>query len=87
MVPSNFVILQSATAVLMMTLGGSGTLIGPVIGACLITLIQFFASNYVPERWPLILGIIFVLCISLFRGGIAPYLDRGWQKLREKWKY
>jgi branched-chain amino acid transport system permease protein len=87
MVPSNFAILTSATAVIMMTLGGSGTLIGPVIGACIIVLLQFFSSNYAPERWPLILGVIFVLCISLFPGGIASYLDRGWHKLRKKWKF
>jgi branched-chain amino acid transport system permease protein len=87
MVPSNFAILTSATAVIMMTLGGSGTLIGPVIGALIIVLIQFFASNYAPERWPLILGVIFVLCISLFPGGIARYLDRVWKQLRKKWKY
>jgi len=88
MVPSHFALLTSATAVLMMTLGSPGTLYGPVIGSVLIVLIEFFASAYMPERWPLILGGIFVICITLFRGGIGIYLARAWGNVRKKlWKY
>jgi len=88
MVPSHFALLTSATAVLMMTLGSPGTLYGPVIGAVLIVLIEFFASTYMPERWPLILGGIFVICISLFPGGVGIYLARAFGKIRHKlWKY
>jgi branched-chain amino acid transport system permease protein len=87
MVPSHFALLTSATAVLMMTLGSPGTLYGPFIGSVMIVLIEFFASAYVPERWPLILGGIFIICISLFRGGVGIYLARAWGKLRNKlWK-
>ncbi len=88
MVPTDFALLTSATAVLMMTLGSAGTLYGPVIGSALITLIYFFSSMYVPERWPLILGGIFVVCISLFRGGVGIYMAKAWGKLRNaSWKY
>jgi branched-chain amino acid transport system permease protein len=88
MVPTDFALLTSATAVLMMTLGSAGTLYGPVIGSALITFIYFFASTYVPERWPLILGAIFVVCISLFRGGVGIYIAKAWGKLRNaSWKY
>ncbi len=87
MAPSHFAMLTSATAVLMMTLGSPGTLYGPVIGSVMIVLIEFFASVYLPQRWPLILGGIFVICIALFRGGVGIYLARAWGKLRNKlWK-
>jgi branched-chain amino acid transport system permease protein len=88
MAPSHFALLTSATGVLMMTLGSPGTLYGPVIGAVLIVLIEFFSSTFLPERWPLILGGIFVIVISLFRGGIGIYLARALVKMRHKlWKY
>lgn len=82
MVPSHFGLLTSSMAVLMVLLGSPGTLYGPVIGALLILLLEFFASIYSPERWPLILGAAFIICITLFRGGVGIYLARAWEKIR-----
>jgi branched-chain amino acid transport system permease protein len=80
MVPSHFGLLTSSMAVLMVVLGSPGTLYGPLIGSFLIVLLEFFASIYSPERWPLILGGTFIICITLFRGGIGIYLARAWAK-------
>jgi ABC-type branched-subunit amino acid transport system permease subunit len=55
-------------------------LYGPLIGSFLIVLLEFFASIYSPERWPLILGGTFIICITLFRGGLGIYLARVWAK-------
>jgi len=82
MVPGHFGLPTSAMAVLMVLLGSPGTLYGPVIGAFLILSLEFFASIYNPERWPLILGAAFIVCITLFRGGIGIYLAGGWERLR-----
>ena len=82
MVPSHFGLLTSSMAVLMVLLGSPGTLYGPVIGAFLILLLEFFASIYSPERWPLILGAAFIICITLFRGGVGIYLAHAWGRLR-----
>jgi len=62
--PSYLNILFSASALLMVILGGSGTLLGPAIGAAVIVGLENFISGYM-ERWVLILGIIYVL-ITLF---------------------
>jgi len=80
MVPSHFGLLTSSMAVLMVVLGSPGTLYGPLIGSFLIVLLEFFASIYSPERWPLILGGTFIICITLFRGGLGIHLARAWAK-------
>ena len=72
--PSHIGFSNSALVMLMVILGGAGTLWGPVLGAALIVLIQSFASLVVPARWPLILGILFVIGVMGFRGGIGPHM-------------
>ena len=79
-VPGHFALLTSSMAVLMVVLGSPGTLYGPVIGAFVIVLLEFFAGIYSPERWPLILGGVFIICIVLFKGGVGKYLVSAYNK-------
>ena len=67
----------SGQVVLMTLLGGIGTLLGPVVGAFIVTAMQ----NYLAQTgsWVTIIeGVIFVICVLTFRQGIvgvvAPYL-------------
>lgn len=76
--PGNLAVDMSATVMLMVIIGGPGTLFGPFIGAAIVIVIQNFANIYVPERWPLILGGIFIVCVMLVRGGFARFLSRFW---------
>ena len=82
-VPNDTGILTSANAYLMVALGGPGTKVGPILGAVLIILIQFFASDYLPERWPLVLGGIFILA-AYARGGLALEIVRQFTGLRKR---
>ena len=82
-VPNDTGILTSANAYLMVALGGPGTKVGPILGAVLIILIQFFASDYLPERWPLVLGGIFILA-AYARGGLALEIVRQFTELRKR---
>lgn len=63
----------------MVILGGAGTIFGAVIGAFLISLVELIMSLYAPMRWPLIMGIILVVIIMFFRGGLAPHLVKFWK--------
>jgi len=81
MAPWHLGITVSTLAMLMCIIGGLGTLWGPVIGALVIILVEYFSSIYVPERWPLILGGVFVIAVMFLRGGIAPRLLRLWKKV------
>lgn len=74
--PSHLAFQTSGLAMLMVIVGGAGTLYGSVIGAAVIVLIEFYASVHFPERWYLILGGIFVLVVVFLRGGIAAHLPR-----------
>ncbi len=82
MVPSNLALETSASVMLMVIIGGPGTLFGPFVGAAIVILCEHFSSIYVPERWPLILGGIFIICVVLVRGGFARYLSGFWASVR-----
>ncbi|MBO0905956.1 branched-chain amino acid ABC transporter permease [Jiella sonneratiae] len=61
---------MSGEVVLMTLLGGMGTIFGPSVGAALVVTMQnYFATSDVPVT--VIVGVIFVLCVLLFRRGIV----------------
>jgi len=60
----------------MAIIGGRGTIFGPIIGAALIVFVEYFASIFLPQRWPLILGGLFVLVIMFAKEGVGVYLWR-----------
>jgi branched-chain amino acid transport system permease protein len=63
----------SGEVVLMTLLGGMGTVLGPVVGAFLVASIQQYLAAY--GAWVSIFqGIIFVVCVLLFRRGIVGEL-------------
>jgi len=62
---------QSAEALLMVVLGGAGTLAGPVVGAIIITVIKTVVSSYV-DRWYTLLGLTFIIVVSLMPRGLVP---------------
>jgi hypothetical protein len=43
--------------------------------------VELFASIMTPERWPLILGGLFVLAIMFAREGVGVYLAKLWNKM------
>lgn len=72
----------SGAVVMMAILGGSGTLIGPVIGAAVYEIINYFVSKTpIGEETELVLGLIFAICVLSFRRGIAgELLSIQWRK-------
>ncbi len=68
-------VVVSAEALIMVILGGVGTLLGPAIGAALIIFLEDFISSQT-QRWLLILGIIYV-ATTLYapRGIIGLYKE------------
>jgi branched-chain amino acid transport system permease protein len=78
--PNQLGFQTSGLALLMVIIGGAGTHFGPIIGSIVIVMVQFFASIWTPERWPLILGGVFVLVVMWLRGGINIHLLRLWKR-------
>ncbi|UIJ70663.1 branched-chain amino acid ABC transporter permease [Aurantimonas sp. HBX-1] len=61
---------MSGEVVLMTLLGGMGTIFGPAVGAALVVTMQnYFATSDIPVT--VIIGVIFILCVLLFRRGIV----------------
>jgi branched-chain amino acid transport system permease protein len=69
----------SAEALLMVISGGSGTLLGPVVGAALVVIMKNVASAYV-ERWNFVLGAIFVAIVLFMPEGLVPGAARLWRR-------
>jgi branched-chain amino acid transport system permease protein len=72
--PEYLYVVQSAEALIMVILGGAGTLIGPAIGAGLIVFLEDFVSS-MTEHWLLVLGIIYVLVTLLAPRGVIGLVE------------
>ena len=70
----------SGLAIIMIIIGGSGTLWGAMIGSGTLFILEYFISMVTPERWPAILGACFVATVSFARGGILLKLINLWNK-------
>jgi branched-chain amino acid transport system permease protein len=61
---------MSGEVVLMTLVGGMGTVFGPIVGAAVIVAMENYLASF--GAWVTIIqGLIFVLCVLLFRRGIV----------------
>ncbi len=65
----------SGNVVFATLIGGSGSLYGPVIGAFVFIWLSESVS-VMWQRWPLLLGVAFVIVVLFFRGGVVEAWDR-----------
>jgi branched-chain amino acid transport system permease protein len=64
---------MSGEVVLMTLVGGLGTIFGPIVGAFVIIYMQNALAEF--GQWVTIIqGVIFVVCVLLFRRGIVGEL-------------
>jgi len=73
-------VVMSAEVLLMVVLGGAGTLFGPTIGAALFVLLENMISGYT-ERWLMLLGLVYVL-VGMFAPNGLTGLARDFRKRR-----
>ena len=73
--PQTMSLQQSAEVLLMVVLGGAGTLAGPVAGAAVITVVKTVVSSYV-DRWSSLLGLIFIVTVMFMPRGLVPGCSR-----------
>lgn len=67
--PEVFYWTTSGTVLIMVIIGGAGTLIGPMLGAALVLLLRNLLSSYV-EREGMVTGAVFVFFVLFLPGGI-----------------
>ena len=68
----------SGEVVLMTLVGGVGTVIGPVIGALVIVVLQNELADQVGPWVTVIMGGIFIACVLAFRRGIVGEIAARW---------
>ena len=78
--PELFGWVFSGQALIMVIVGGAGSLLGPAIGAGFFLLMQEYLSSYT-ERWQLVMGLIFVAFVLVGRGGVFDLLALAFRKV------
>jgi len=84
MAPMHVGIMTSTLVLLMVIIGSSNTIYGPVLGAAIVLILEHVSSIYAPDRWPLVLGAVFVISVMFLRGGISIHLLQSWKKITRK---
>jgi branched-chain amino acid transport system permease protein len=76
--PDGFLILKwTLYPILMCVIGGSGTVIGPIVGALVMTGVFTAANIYLPSIHPIFSGIIIILVMLFMPNGIVRLRERG----------
>jgi branched-chain amino acid transport system permease protein len=73
--PTYLGVFFSATALVMVILGGAGTLLGPALGSAVIVFLENAVSAHT-QRWMLVLGLIYVGLTLYAPQGLAGLLRR-----------
>jgi branched-chain amino acid transport system permease protein len=87
LVPTNFAMPYSDISFLLVILGGTTVFFGPLVGAVFYVGIEYVASIYLPQRWPLIFGgliVIAIMAIPWTKGryqGLGPAILQLWKKV------
>jgi branched-chain amino acid transport system permease protein len=71
---------KSSEVLIMTLLGGMGTFYGPAVGAVVLIWLNQQIVSFT-QYWPLVLGVILVLLLFVFPGGIAGAIGALWRRL------
>lgn len=72
--------VDMTTAVLLITfVGGTGKFWGPILGAFVYIILQNYLSD-ITDRWPLFMGIIFIIMVLYIPGGLSQIIMSIWER-------
>ena len=66
-----FTVVWSFDAILVTFIGGFGTIVGPIIGSVFFVIVRDALSGYLAEFQVVGFGVLFILVVILFPGGIV----------------
>lgn len=81
MAPNNLAMITSDIAFFLVIVGSATVFFGPLVAAIFYVGIEYLASIYLPERWPLIFGAVMVAAIMLMPNGVGVEVLRLWRKV------
>jgi urea ABC transporter permease protein UrtC len=82
--PSLGGVLFSTEVVVWVAIGGRQSLLGALLGGILVASLSNYLSAIMPAYWQLALGVLFVLAILYFKGGVAGAVARAWERFRKE---
>ena len=85
--PSSLELVGNLESLLMVSLGGPGTVAGPFVGAIVIVFLKDFVSIYT-ERWLIILGAMYIVIMLYAPEGLIATMKMGKRffETRMSWK-
>src|SRR5690606_26021468 len=82
--PSEFEPAKSIEAVIWVAVGGRGTLVGPIVGAVVVSFAKSYFTGPLADYWLFIMGALFVAVTLLLPKGIVGTISQGWTALRDR---
>ena len=82
--PDMIALLLSTEVIIWVTVGGTGTLIGPIIGTAIVWQLQQEVSSISISAWPIVIGTFFILLVLVFPQGLPAYLIEKARSLRKE---
>lgn len=70
--PADFSLIHSSSALLMVILGGPGTLLGPLAGSLILVFLRDIVGNFT-DRWLMVLGFAYVMVVLFFPDGLMGF--------------
>lgn len=71
--PENLYWTVSGGVIIMVLVGGAGSLRGPILGAALVRFLRIYASSYT-DRWQTLMGLVFIAFVLFAPQGINGLL-------------
>ncbi|OFW60726.1 MAG: hypothetical protein A2133_03740 [Actinobacteria bacterium RBG_16_64_13] len=81
MIPNNLAMVTSDIAFLLVIMGSTTTFFGPLVASVVYVGVEYLASLYLPDRWPLIFGAMFVFTIMVIPQGLGVFILKWWRRL------
>ena len=72
--PTLLGVFFSTQVLVWVGIGGRGTLVGPVLGAILVGILETYLSGQYEDIWPLFVGLTFVAVVLFWPSGLYPLL-------------
>jgi len=69
--PETMDVGTTINALLMAIIGGSGTIIGPMLGAGVLQLLGYVLNSWLGSAWQLVFGLIYILLVLFVPYGIV----------------
>jgi branched-chain amino acid transport system permease protein len=76
--PEDLTLTTSIDALLMVVLGGPGTLLGGILGAVIVLFLREYLSTLVPW-WPYVLGSMYIAVITYLPDGLLGTMRQRWR--------